>query len=139
VHTSVCIDIYTTLSNLSSLESSNMHNSLICEETQTTIRTLISIIRKFTYILKGAPRSFLQHVVNQNDDVLSPKASVLLMTRYRGLAYFESEDEMENTEKAMIGRIFTGNEVFDIDISPSENFLIQYNTIQYNTNLLIQK
>jgi hypothetical protein len=67
----------------------------------------------------------LQHVVNENDDVLSPKASVLLMTRYRGLAYFESEDEMENTEKAMIARIrLTENEVFDIDISPSEDFLI---------------
>ena len=124
VHASVCIDIYATLSNLSSLESHNLYNSSICEETQTTIRTLICIIRKFTYFLKGAPQSFLQHVVNENDDVLSSKASALLMTRYRGLAYFESEDEMENTEKAMIGRTFTGNEVFDIDISPSENFLI---------------
>jgi hypothetical protein len=119
VHASVCIDIYATLSNLSSLESHNMHNSSICEEMQTTIRTLICIIRKFTYILQDVPQSFLQHIVNENDDVLSSKASALLMTRYRGLAYFESEDEMENTEKAIIGRIFTGNEVFDIDISPS--------------------
>jgi hypothetical protein len=102
-----------------------MHNSsAICEETQTTIRTLICIIRKFTYILKGAPESFLQHVVNENDDVLSSKASALLMTRYKGLAYFESVDEMENTEKATIGRIFTTSTVLDIDISPSEDFLI---------------
>jgi hypothetical protein len=124
VHASVCIDIYATLSNLSSLESHNMHNSSICEETQTTIRTLICIIRKFTYILKGAPQSFLQHVVNENDDVLSSKASALLMTRYRGLAYFESEGEMENTEKATIDHIFFTNRVFDIDISPWEDFLI---------------
>ena len=124
VYVSVCCDIYTTLSNLSRLESYNMHNSSICEETQTTIRTLICIIRKFTYILKDVPQSFLQHIVNENDDVLSSKASALLMTRYRGLAYFESEDEMENTEKATIGRIFITNRVFDIDISPSEDFLI---------------
>ena len=124
VHASVCIDIYTTLSNLSSLESHNMHNISICEETQTTIRTLICIIRKFTYILKGAPQSFLQHVVNENDGVLSSKASALLMTRYKGLAYFESVDEVENTEKATIGRIFTTSTVLDIDISPSEDFLI---------------
>jgi WD40 repeat protein len=124
VHASVCIDIYATLSNLSSLESNNMHNSSICEETQTTIRTLICIIRKYTYILKGVPQSFLQHVVNENDDVLSSKASALLMTRYRGLAYFESEEEMENTEKGTIGRVITTNRVFDIDISPSEDFLI---------------
>ena len=124
VRASVCSDIYTTLSNLSSLESYIMNNSLTCEEMQTTIRTLICIIRKFTYILKDVPQSFLQHVVNENDEVLSSKASALLMTRYRGLAYFELEDEMENTEKATIGRIFITNRVFDIDISPSEDFLI---------------
>ena len=125
VHASVCSDIYTTLSNLSRLESYNMHNSSICEETQTTtIRTLISIIRKFTYILKNAPQSFSQHVVNENDDILSSKASALLMTRYRGLAYFESKDKKETIEKALMGRILTGNAVLDIDISPSEDFLI---------------
>ncbi|CAB3983691.1 E3 ubiquitin- ligase DZIP3 [Paramuricea clavata] len=121
---SVCSDIYTTLSNLSRLESYNMCNSLICEETQTTIRTLISIIRKFTYILKDVPQSFLQHVVNENDEVLSPKASALLMTRYKGLAYFEAEDKTETIENALIGRTLTENKVLDIDISPSEDFLI---------------
>jgi hypothetical protein len=124
VHASICTDIYTTLGNLSRLESYNMHNSSICEETQTTTRTLISIIRKFTYILKNAPQSFLQDVVNENDDVLSSKASALLMTRYQGLAYFESEDKKETIEKALVGRILTGNNVLEIDISPSEDFLI---------------
>ena len=120
----VCSDIYTTLSNLSRLESYSMQNSLICKETETTIRTLISIIRKFSYILKDVPQSFLQHVVNENDEVLSSKASTLLMTRYRGLAYFEAEDKKETIENALIGRILTENEVLDLDISPSEDFLI---------------
>ena len=124
VHASVCSDIYTTLSNLSRLESYNIHSSLTWEERQSTIRTLISIIRKFTYILKDVPQSFLQHVVNENDDVLSSKASALLVTRYRRLAYFESEDKKETIENALIGRIFTTNEVLDIDVSPCENFLI---------------
>ena len=121
---SVCSDIYTTLSNLSRLDSYNMRNTLICEETQTTLRTLISIIRKFTYILKDVPQSFLQHVVNENDEVLSSKASALLMARYRGLAYFEAEDKKEPIKNAVIGRFLTENEVLDIDISPSEDFLI---------------
>ena len=121
---SVCSDIYTTLSNLSRLESYSMLNSLICKETETTIRTLISIIRKFSYILKDVPQSFLQHVVNENDEVLSSKASALLMTRYRGLAYFEAVDKMETNKNDLIGRILTRKEVLDIDISPSEDFLI---------------
>jgi hypothetical protein len=121
---SVCSDIYTTLSNLSRLESYNTCNSLICEETETTMRTLISIIRKFTYILKDVPQSFLQHVVNENDKVLSSKAFALLMTRYRGLAYFEAVDKMETNKNVLIGRILTRKEVLDIDISPSEDFLI---------------
>ena len=66
----------------------------------------------------------MQDVVNENDDVLSSKASALLMTRYQGFAYFESEDKKETIEKALVGRILTGNNVFEIDISPSEDFLI---------------
>ena len=123
VHASVCVDVYTTLRNFSSLASYNMHTCL-CEETQETIRTVMCIIRRFTYILKNVPQSFFQHIVNENDDVLSSNASTLLMTRYRGLAYFESEDKKENFEKAMIGRILTENRVLDIDISPSDDFLI---------------
>jgi hypothetical protein len=122
---SVCSDIYTTLSNLSRLDSYNMRITLICEETQTILRTLISIIRKFSYILKDVPQSFLQHVVNENDEVLSSKASALLIARYRGLAYFEAEDKKELPIKnAVIGRVLTENKVLDIDISPSEDFLI---------------
>ena len=120
VHASVCIDVYTTLSNLTSLTSWNMFNGL-CEKTQETIKTLINIIRKFTYILKDIPHSFLQHVANEKIGELSPKASALLMTRYKGLAYFESEDVEET---ALIGRILTTDKVVNVDISPLEDFVI---------------
>jgi hypothetical protein len=88
------------------------------------IKTLISIIRKFIYILKDIPQSFLQHVVDEKHEKLSSEATVLLMTRYRGLAYFDSEDDEENIKSALIGRIFTKDRVLDVDISPSEDFLI---------------
>ena len=120
VHASVCTDVYTTLSNLAYLASHNMYQSL-CAKTQATLNSLIRIIRKFIHILKGIPQSFLQHVVNEKIGELSAKASALLLTRYKGLAYFESEDV---EQRALIGRILTTDKVLDVDISPSEDFVI---------------
>ncbi len=120
VHASVCIDVYTTLNNLAYLASHKYR--IVCgQPRQHYIHSLICIIRKFIHILKGSPQSFLQHVVNQKIGELSPKASALLLTRYKGLAYFESNDV---EEKALIGRILTTDKVLDVDISPSEDFVI---------------
>ena len=122
-HASVCIDVYATLNNLVSLERHNIYSSVF-KNTQRTIKTLISIIRKFTYILKGVPQSFLQHVVNECDVKLSPKASALLVTRFKNLAYFESEYQEESIERALVGRILTTSMISDVDVSPSEDFII---------------
>ena len=123
VHASLCIDVYKTLSNLSSLESHNMYKTLR-EKTQATIKRLIGIIRKYTSILKVAAQSFFQHVLNENSEELSPTASALLMTRYREFAYFQSMEEEGSTEKAAIGRILTTGSILDVDISPAEDFLV---------------
>ena len=121
VHSSVCVDVHTTLRNFVNLTSSwNMYDSL-CEETWATIKVVIRILRKFTHIVQDTPQSFLQHVANEKIEKLSTKASALLMTRYKGLAYFESDDKEENV---LLGRILTKQEVVEVDISPSEDFVI---------------
>jgi WD40 repeat protein len=124
VHACICIDVYITLTNLANLENHTNMCSNLNEKILEKIKTLISIIRKFIYILKDIPQSFLQHVVDEKHEKLSSEATVLLMTRYRGLAYFDSEDDEENIKSALIGRIFTNDRVLDVDISPSEDFLI---------------
>ena len=82
---------------------------------------LIMIIRKFFDILKYTPESFLQHVVNERIEGLSTKASALLMTRYKELAYFQSDDV---EEIAFISRIMTRTKVVHVDISPLEDLVI---------------
>lgn len=99
VHASVCIDVYTTLNNLVSLESHDFYNSS-CPKTDGTLKTLINIMRKYVYILKDVPHSFLQHVVNKHDDKISPKASALLTRRYKRLAYLELANQEKNIDIA---------------------------------------
>ena len=123
VHESVCVDVHSTLENFDILEAHNIYQSL-SEKTQSTIKLLINIIRKATYILKYVPQSFLQHVLNENDEELSSKASTLLMTRYKQLAYFECKKKCESIEEAMIGFIQTTKKIWDIDLSPSEEFVV---------------
>ena len=125
LHASVCIDVYATLNNLISLESHNLYNSL-CPKTAGTLKTLINMIRKYVYILKDVPQSFLQHVVHEHDDEFSSKASALLLTRYKKLAYFELANQNESTKDvaALVGRILTTCEILSADISPSEDFVI---------------
>ena len=123
LHASVCIDVYATLKNLVSLESHNFYNSL-CPKTDRTLKTLINIIRKYVYILKDAPQSFLQHVVNEHDDEFSSKASALLLNRYKRLAYLEFANHEESIDVVLLGRILTTCEILSVDISPSENFVV---------------
>ena len=119
VHYSLCIDFDTTLKNFVCLTSWNIYNSL-GEEMRVRIKILTWIIRKFNYILKDAPQSFLAHIANEIKE-LSTEASTLLMTRYKGLAYFES-DNVKGT--ALVGRILTERKILEVDISPSEDFVI---------------
>ena len=121
VHCSLCIDFDITFKNFVSLTSWNMLDSL-SEGMRARINALMWIIRKFKYILKDAPQSFLALVAKEKIKELSSKASALLMTRYKKLAYFESADDAEGT--ALIGRILTKRKVLEVDISPSEDFAI---------------
>ena len=120
IHSSVCTDVHTTLTNLVILSSLNIYNSLF-EGTRARIKMLIRILRKFSPILQLSPHSFLQHVLNEKIEELSAKASALLMTRYKELAYFEFDD-VQGT--ALVGRILTEHEVVEVDISPSEDFVV---------------
>ena len=120
VHSSVCNDVHTTLKNFVNLTSWHMYDSLY-EGTRARIKMFVGIIRKFMHILKDTPQSFLQHVANEKIEKLSTEASTLLITRYKKLAYFES-DHAE--DKELIGRIKTEQKVLEVDISPSEDFAI---------------
>ena len=123
VHESICVNVHSTIENFAFLEVHNIYPSL-SKKTQSTIKTLISITRKAAYILKDVPQSFLQHVVNEGDEELSSKASTLLMTRYKELAYFECKKKCESIEEAMIGFIQTKKKIWDIDLSMSEEFVV---------------
>ena len=123
LHASVCIDVYSTLTNLTSLENYVIENSL-CTFMHKTINTLISFIRRFLYILKDTPQSFLQYVLNESkDERLSSKATALLKTRYMNLAYFETEESGDDAEK-VINRLLTEEMIWDFDVSPSEDYLM---------------
>ena len=120
IHSSVCTDVHTTLTNLVNLSGLNTYNSLF-EGTRARIKMLIRIIRKFSFDLEFSPHSFLQHVLNEKIEELSAKASALLMTRYKELAYFEFDDVQGTT---LVGRILTEHRVVEVDISPSEDFVV---------------
>ena len=121
VHSSVCISVYTTLNNFDNLTGWDMFYSL-CDETRAAIKMLIRILRKFTHILHDTPHTFLQRIANEKIKGLSTEASGLLMTRYKKLAYFELKD-LEQTS-LLYDRIKTKKVILEVDVSPSENFII---------------
>ncbi len=91
VHAAVCYDVDTTLINLAYLVSLYR---VLSERSQATVNSLICIIRKFRHILTDiGPQTFLQHVLNEKKGELSINASALLMTRYKGIAFFEFTHE----------------------------------------------
>ena len=120
IHSSVCTDVHTTLTNLVNLSALNTCNSLF-EGTRAGIKMLVRIIRKFFPILQVSPHSFLQHVLNEKIEELSAKVSALLMTRYKELAYFAFDDVQG---MILVGRILSEHTVVEVDISPSEDFVV---------------
>ena len=120
VYSSLCVDVTATLNNFVELTTWYMYNSL-SEGMRVTIKTLIWILREYSNALNDTPQSFLSHVANEKIKELSTKASTLLMTRYKDLTYFESEDV---EQAALIDRILTEQKVVEVDISPSEDFVI---------------
>ena len=119
---SVCFDVDLTLENISNLTNYEMYHH-ISESTKAIVARLFFVIRRFSFLLRDYPHTFLQNVVNEGGDDLSLKASRLLQTRYKEIVYLEFVEKYRKSN-ALEGRCLLSGEISGIDISPDHDYVV---------------
>ena len=119
---SVCFDVDLTLNSISNLTSYKMYND-ISESTKAIVAKLFFLIRRFSFLLRDYPHTFLQNVVNEGGEDLSLKASSLLQTRYKEIVYLEFI-EKDRKPDALECRCSLSGTISCIDISPKHDYVV---------------
>ena len=119
---SVCFDVDLTLNSISNLTSYKMYKD-ISESTKAIVAGLFFLIRRFSFLLRDYPHTFLQNVVNEGGEDLSLKASSLLQTRYKEIVYLEFI-EKDRKHDALEGRCLFSGTISSIDISPKHDYVV---------------
>ena len=119
---SVCFDVDLTLNSISSLTNYKMYND-ISESTKAIVAGLFFLIRRFSFLLRDYPHTFLQNVVNEGGGDLSLKSSSLLQTRYKEIVYLELMEKDRKHNALECRRLLSGT-ISGIDISPKHDYIV---------------
>ena len=119
---SVCFDVDLTLDNISNLTNYKMYYD-ISESTKAIVAGLFFLMRRFSFLLRDYPHTFLQNVVNEGGGDLSLKASSLLQTPYKEIVYLEFI-EKNRRHGALENRCVLSGTISGIDISPKHDYIV---------------
>ena len=119
---SVCFDVDLTLDNINNLTNYKMYHHIL-ESTKAIVAGLFFVIRRFSFLLRDYPHTFLQNVVNEGGGDLSLKASSLLQTRYKQIVYLEFI-EKDRKHDVLEGRCLLSGTISGIDISPQHDYVV---------------
>ncbi len=119
---SVCVNVDLTLNNLSNLTNHEAYNS-VSPNTRATVDRLFFVIKRFVFLLRDYPQTFLQNIVNEAGEELSLKASSLLQTRYKDIIYLEFFEKGRKND-ALEFRCLLSGTISGIDISPNHDYVV---------------
>ncbi len=119
---SVCVNVDLTLNNLSNLTNHEAY-SYVPGNTRATVDRLFSIIKRFVFLLRDYPETFLQNIVNEGGEELSSKASSLLQTRYKDIIYLEFVEKDRNNDALEFCCLLSGS-ISCIDLSPNHDYVV---------------
>ena len=119
---SVCVDVDFTLNNITSLTNHKMYNH-VSETTRATVSQLFYVMRRFGFLLRDYPHTFLQNVVNKGGGELSLKASSLLQKHYKDIIYLEFVKK-DRKNDPLQARCHLSGTISGIDISPKHDYVV---------------
>ena len=111
----------TALEDLYSLHIKN--SSLLREERGFVMTSLVSLLRKHSYILVDHPHLFFQSLINEGIPELSSSAADILESSTPKIAYMKYLDgeEQKGAEKA---RFYCSDKIVCFDVSPEMDYLV---------------
>ena len=111
----------TALEDLYSLHIKN--SSLLREERGFVMTSLVSLLRKHSYILVDHPHLFFQSLINEGIPELSSSAADILESSTPKIAYMKylDREEQKGAEKA---RFYCSDKIVCFDVSPEMDYLV---------------
>ena len=122
IFASIYFDVDLTLDNITNLTNYKMYHHIL-ESTKAIVARLFFVIRRFSFLLRSYPHTFLQNVVNEGGGDLSLKASSLLQTRYKEIIYLEFI-EKDRKHDALECRCVLSGIILGIDMSPKHDYIV---------------
>ena len=111
----------TTIEDLYSYHIEN--SSLLSEERDFVVTSLVSLLKKHSYVLVDQPHLFFQCLINEEIPELSSSAAIILESSTPKIAYMKCLDreEQKGAEKA---RFYCSDKIVCFDVSPDMKYLV---------------
>ena len=111
----------TTIEDLYSYHIDN--SSLLSEERDFAVTSLVSLLKKHSYVLVDHPHLFFQCLINEEIPELSSSAAIILESLTPKIAYMKylDREEQKGAEKA---RFYCSDKIVCFDVSPEMDYLV---------------
>ena len=110
------------IEDLLSLHSKN--SRIVSEERDFVVTSLLSLLRKHSYILFDHPHLFFQCLINEGTPELSSIAAGIVESLTPKIPYMKYLDNDKQEEKAVQGRFYCSDKIACFDVSPEMDYLV---------------
>ena len=122
IYAKLCVKSTSALDDLLSLNSKN--SSLLSEERDFAMTSLLSLLRKHSYILFDHPHLFFQCLINEGTAELSSAAASIVESLTPKIPYMKHLDNDTEKDKAVQGRFYCSDKIACFDVSPEMEYLV---------------
>ena len=121
LYAKLCVKSTSAIEDLLSLHSKNFR--IVSEERDVVVTSLLSLLRKHSYILFDHPHLFFQCLINEGTPELSSTAADIVKLSTPKVPYMKYLDNDKQTG-AVQGRFYCSDKIACFDLSPEMDYLV---------------
>ena len=122
IYAKLCVKSTTGIEDLLSLHREN--SRIVSEERDFAVTSLLSLLRKHSYILFDYPHLFFQCLINEGTPELSSIAAGIVKSSTPKMPCMTYLDNEKQKEKAVQGRFYCSDKIACFDVSPEMDYLV---------------
>ena len=122
IYAKLCVKSTTGIEDLLSLHREN--SRIVSEERDFVVTSLLSLLRKHSYILFDYPHLFFQCLINEGTPELSSIAAGIVESLTLKMPCMTYLDNEKQKEKAVQGRFYCSDKIACFDVSPEMDYLV---------------
>ena len=122
IYAKLCVN--STVASVDILSALKQVNpALLNDQTRSTLISLLSLLRKHSYVLREHPHLFFQSLLNEGDPELSSEVAKILQMQLPNVPYMEYVDK-EDHKASDQARFYCSDAVACFDVSPELDYMV---------------